>query len=68
MDDAYSGTAERQAVDERQCRYCGRWFDKRGLTGHEKGCEFKDWEGFWVDDDGYIRSDVELGSAFIEIE
>jgi len=66
--EAFSGRAEKQDVTDRQCQHCGRWFSNRGVVGHEKGCEFKEWDGFRIDEDGFILSDVELGSAFIEVE
>lgn len=68
VDSIYAGTAEREEVTQRQCRYCGRWFSSRGITGHERGCDFKEMDRWEIDEDGYIRTDINLGGVFLEVD
>jgi hypothetical protein len=67
-DDVSPGTARKDDATDQQCQHCGRWFENRGVTGHEKGCEFRDVDWFWVDDDGFVRSEDRLGSAFERVD
>lgn len=67
-DGVEAGRARKEDPTDQQCQYCGRWFENRGVVGHESGCDFRDLDWLWVDDDGYIRADGRLGSAFEEVE
>ena len=35
------GSIEREAMNDRQCRHCGRWYVFNGLHNHEPTCDLK---------------------------
>jgi hypothetical protein len=62
-----TGSIEPEAENDRQCRYCGRWYQFQGLHNHERTCDLKGLEARVVPiEDPYTLSRIKSDGSRVE--